>query len=363
MVLWLPNGKVMMVDLGSTKNKGVVTDASFKYFTDHTTFGKGGQALEWLVLTHGDRDHYNMVEEFLKKFTVNVRNVMHGGLESDYGGLIDTLRKRKNPDSSTATITSDVARGFFDLAPKDSLGAAITVLATGVETSKGDKGYVKNTRSTVLRITYAGLGLVLTGDATRDTELQIVGSILLRGGDPQAELGANVLKIGHHGSRRTSSHAGWLASINPNYTFISSDRSGSLDDDQKPTGHRLPQALTISMVSKFCRRLRTDCVNHPYVMSYQKSDYEQYNAHPDFKGGTVPDPGTGDVSLAWVERWGTEGIFSTLAKMGVSKDPTDEGAADQGVQYRVTLNDDGTLDILATEDFSTFGLVAKLAKQ
>ena len=26
MVIWLPNGKVMMVDLGSTKNKGLITE-------------------------------------------------------------------------------------------------------------------------------------------------------------------------------------------------------------------------------------------------------------------------------------------------------------------------------------------------
>ena len=29
MVIWLPNGKIMMADLGSTKNKGLVTADSY----------------------------------------------------------------------------------------------------------------------------------------------------------------------------------------------------------------------------------------------------------------------------------------------------------------------------------------------
>src|SRR4051794_11350869 len=104
MVLWLPKGDVIMVDLGSTKNKGIVTKDSFKYFQDHTKFKVPGQTLEWLVLTHGDRDHYNIVEEFLKLFQVNVRKILHGGLEADYGKLIKRLRERKNPDGTKATI-------------------------------------------------------------------------------------------------------------------------------------------------------------------------------------------------------------------------------------------------------------------
>src|SRR2546425_4844228 len=88
MLLWMPGGQFMMVDLGSTKNKGIVTEDAFKYFANHTPFKDPHQWLEWLVLTHGDRDHYNMVEEVLKKFQANVRNILHGGLESDYGGAV-----------------------------------------------------------------------------------------------------------------------------------------------------------------------------------------------------------------------------------------------------------------------------------
>jgi hypothetical protein len=353
MVVWLPGGKVMMVDLGSTKNKGVVTEDSFKYFRDHTTFREGGKELEWLVLTHGDRDHYNMVEGFIEGFNVIVRHVLHGGLESDYGGLIDRLRRRRNPDAEGTypTIHTGTHRGFFPLAPTVDLGAEVFVLAIGVQAVNTNEGYVKNTRSVVLRIVYAGIGIMLTGDATMETEGQIIGAIRRAGGNPRDVLAANVLKIAHHGSHRTSNHAVWLASVNPNYAFVSSDRSGAIAEDQKPTGHRLPQALTIDLVRTYARRLQRDCLLHPYVMAYQRSDYEAYNAAPDVRGQLMPIPTGSD---GWVQMPSTEGIFSTLATVGISSDPTDPGAADHGVQWRVTIEDNGDFEILGTEDFSSF---------
>lgn len=360
MVVWLPNGKVMMVDYGSTKNKDLVTHDSYKYFRKHTAFKNAGQVLEWLVLTHGDRDHYNMVEDFLTTFSVNVRNVLHGGLETDYSGLIGRLRDRKNPDGIATLIHTGVNKGFYPLASTDDLGAEVVVLAIGVEAGGGAVGYVKNTRSVVLRIVHGGIGLMLTGDATRDTEGQIIGGLRTLKKDVFQELGANVLKVAHHGSHRTSNHAMWMHAVNPNFAFISSDRSGSLDEDQKPTGHRLPQALTISVLQKYASRLQNNCVRHPYVMSYQRSDYDEYNADPDVPKQPLPLP-TSDSDVAWIQVVGTQGIFSTLAIMGTSADPDDPGAADTGVQYRLVVGDKGTLEILATDDWSSFKEAAKLA--
>jgi beta-lactamase superfamily II metal-dependent hydrolase len=346
MVVWLPNGKVMMVDYGSTKNKGLVSDHSFKYFRDHTPFKNPGQSLEWLVLTHGDRDHYNMVEAFLQQFSVNVRNVLHGGLENEYGGLINRLRNR-NPDRTSTTVVTGTDRGFFPLATTAALGAEVMVLAIGVRTMNSNAGYVKNTRSVVLRIVYQNVGMILAGDATRDTELQLINVLKNNGKDPRQELAAHVLKVAHHGSHRTSNNAVWIKCVRPNYAFISSDRSGALDDDQKPTGHRLPQALTIELLRTYAN-LAQDRPSHSYVVSYQRSDFEEYNAHPEFTGQPMPFP-TFSGHKIWEQVDTTEGIYSTLSRMGTSNDPSDEGAADVGVQYRVTIGDNGSLDVLTTD--------------
>jgi beta-lactamase superfamily II metal-dependent hydrolase len=350
MMLWLPNGKVMMIDYGSTRNKDLVQKDSFKYFSNHTKFSKPGQVLDWLVLTHGDRDHYNMVEAFLTQFSVNVRNVLHGGLESEYKGLIGKLRDRTNPDGTKTVIQTGANKGFYPLAT--DLGAEVMVIAIGVVAAGTGEAHIKNTRSVVLRVVYKGIGLLLAGDATSETEGQIVG-LMNSGAVKKDALQANLLKVPHHGSHRSSNHAIFLVYVNPNFAFISSDRNGALDGDQIATGHRLPQALTISLILKYATRLQKNCGEHSYVMAYQKSDYVAYNANPDIKGQTV-DPLVSDNDNAWIQRTGTEGIFSTLTTMGLSEDPNNEGAKDLGVQYRVTISDDGDFEILSTEEFEVF---------
>jgi beta-lactamase superfamily II metal-dependent hydrolase len=360
MVLWLPNGKIMMIDFGSTKNKGMATDATFKYFRNNTAFKDNGQWLEWLVLTHGDRDHYNMVWEFLTHFGVNVRKVLHGGSADEYSDLITKLETRRNTDDSLPIIVTGVDRPFFDLDTFDNLGCSITVCALGVAaTSCKTEGYLKNTKSAVLRIVYQGIAIMLTGDATVDTEGHIIGYIRQKKGDPRKVIGSNVLKIGHHGSHRTSNHAVWFQSVNPNYAFISSDRSGSLDPDMKVTGFRLPQALTVDLLVKYASELMTDCVPHTYVVSHQKSDYDTYNNSPDIKGEFVALR-QNVPSDQWLQDESRLGIFSTLWKMGLSSDPEDEGAADLGVQYRVTITDDPPdIEVLATDSWESFTPVRK----
>jgi hypothetical protein len=360
MVVWLPNNKVMMVDLGSTKNKGIVSKDSFTYFRDHTAFKDKGQVLDWLVLTHGDRDHFNMVEDFLAAFGVNLRNVLHGGLESDYGGLIGRLRNRKNPDGKPTLIHTGTDKPFCPLAPTDELGAEVVMVASGVEASTKSPAYAKNTRSVVLRIVYQGIGMLLTGDATMETEGQIIG-LFNKKLFPSDGIQSNLLKVAHHGSHRTSNHAIFIHYVNPNFAFISSDRSGSLVDEQKATGHRLPQALTISLLRKYATRLQKDCGIHSYVMSYQKTDFEEYNRDPDIPGQTLDLP-VSDKDLAWVEVPTTEGIFSTLAIMGLGTQASDDGSKDIGVQYRVSISDNADFDILSTEEFAKFNKVGALKK-
>lgn len=360
MLLWLPKGKLMMIDLGSTKNKGIITEAVFKYFKDHTPFKTPGTELEWLVLTHGDRDHYNLVWKFIELFNPTIRNVLHGGLKAQYSGLITKLEDRKNPDDSKAKILTGENVYWTQVGTTEDLGAEVAALACGVVSSETEVAYAKNTRSVVLKVSYKGRSLMLTGDATRDTEFGIINYIKkVKKTEPRALLRSNVLKVAHHGSHRTSCHARWIYNVDTNYAFISSDRSGSLDEDEKPTGHRLPQLLTLDLLHIYSERLANNCSVHPYVAAYQKSDYLAYNLAPDVPDQPVPIPTVYDSEATWAQLVRTNGIFSTLEEMGTSTDPDDPGANDIGVQYRVTIEDDGKLEIFSTSEFDTFDEVAE----
>ena len=89
-------------------------------------------------------------------------------------------------------------------------------------------------------------------------------------------------------------------------------------------------------------------------MSYQLSDYVAYNEKPDWPNQPLPIP-TNPNQDEWIQSDSKDGIFSTLAVMGTSIDEDDPGAADQGVQYRVSIGDDSSFDIYSTlDDFSNF---------
>ena len=71
-----PSGPTMLVDLGSTKNKKITSNDVLAYFRKYTIFGRPNQKLDYLILTHGDRDHFNMVGEFIEKLNVKVTTLV-----------------------------------------------------------------------------------------------------------------------------------------------------------------------------------------------------------------------------------------------------------------------------------------------
>ncbi len=365
-VVWFPNGKTMMVDLGSTKNKGIVTTDSFAYFERHTKFAKLGETLDYLVLTHGDRDHYNMIVPFVEKFRPKIHNVIHGGPAAEYtapgGNLIDWLRNyMARSHSLTLNTVGSVPKFPYGVGPNENsvgeFGAEVLIQCMGLRVDGTDAGYVKNSKSVVLQIRYPANRrpqrvVTLTGDATRHVEKFILDTYKNTGGLTQDLLRSDILKVAHHGSHRTSNHAEWIRAVNPYFAFLTSDRSGSLDGDQIATGHRLPQHLVLDLLRKYATRLAKGIAVHPYVSSFQRKDYDEYNLSPDIPGEPLPVPAITD---GWVQNHDGFGIFSTLASMGIgATDP------DQGAQYRIELTADAAINISGTADFTTFNPITGL---
>jgi beta-lactamase superfamily II metal-dependent hydrolase len=343
-----PNDRTMLVDLGSLKNKKITNPDILKYFRDHTKFKKAGQTLDWLILTHGDRDHYNMVEEFITTFEIKIANMMYGGNAGDYGGLIGRLHMSQtraghpiNELRPSGTLPFEIkSRAYFD-------GVDVQVLAIdSPATSNKSKAWLKNTPSAVLRLEYGGQGVLLCGDATIDTEKAILAT--LSRNDRLEELKSNVLKAGHHGSARTSISPEWIKAIQPEYVFISADRSGTLTEKGKPTGHRLPQQLAIDIIHANTSRLAS-AKKHNYVSAYDPADYTKFRKTKAGKG--FKNPHTKEewgARKTWVQFTNTDAIFTTLASMDMKS--ADCSEADQGAQYGLDIRDDGQLVITTTEE-------------
>ncbi len=101
----------------------------------------------------------------------------------------------------------------------------------------------KNNDSLVLRLRYGNETLLLPGDAEKQVEREILSE-----NDPEA-MRADVLKIGHHGSKNSTTPE-FLAAVQPRVGIISAG-------EDNPYGHPSPELLE-RLENAGIRILRTD---------------------------------------------------------------------------------------------------------
>ncbi len=118
-------------------------------------------------------------------------------------------------------------------------GAVIDILFPDRDVS----GWTSNDGSIVARLSYGNTSIMLTGDATMKTEKIILGE------NTPAQLASTILKVGHHGSR-TSTSADFVKAVLPTYAVIS-------DGKDNKYGHPHPE--TLQTLAQFgAKILRTD---------------------------------------------------------------------------------------------------------
>jgi competence protein ComEC len=120
-------------------------------------------------------------------------------------------------------------------------GVDFTVLAP--DSAWTTQQHDANETSVVLRVAYGAHRLLLTGDAERDEEAWLVARY---GAD---DLHADVLKVGHHGSR-TSSTAAFLEAVNPRVGIASVGTGNRY-------GHPAPETLS-AFLARGTPVVRTD---------------------------------------------------------------------------------------------------------
>ena len=98
-----------------------------------------------------------------------------------------------------------------------------------------------NNDSLVLRLTYGDVRILFTGDIGRKVELRLVES--------GKNLGAEIIKVPHHGSK-TSSSAEFLDAVHPQYAIFSLGQRNR---------YRFPSEMVLERYrERGCRILRTD---------------------------------------------------------------------------------------------------------
>lgn len=216
-----PTGTQVLVDAGPARKILGPLSKIMSPFDRH---------IDAIIITNPDSDHISGFLDVLKRYKVD--QVFEPGTKNDsrtYQNL-ETEIKNKN-------IPNILAKKGMRL----DLGGGVIVDILFPDRDVSD--FSVNDGSIVAKLQYGKTSILLTGDATAKTEKIILDEYA------KTALASTVLKVGHHGSR-TSSSIPFVKAVAPVYAFISDGRDNKY-------GHPHPETLdTLSSVG--AKILRTD---------------------------------------------------------------------------------------------------------
>jgi competence protein ComEC len=197
----LPDGEAIVIDGGGLVGSPIDTGARV---VAPVLRARRRDRIALAVLSHPHPDHFGGLATGLDGVRVGALwDTGQGERESQGGGY-------------AALLASMRARGVPVLRPesfcghRDIAGVALDVIAP-CPAIQPDRG--PNDNSIALRLTYGARAILLVGDAEADEEADLLRL-------PRERLRADVLKVGHHGSRTSSSRA-FLEAVAPREAIIS----------------------------------------------------------------------------------------------------------------------------------------------
>ncbi len=177
-------------------------------------WSRGIKKLDIVVLSVPREDHLGGLSAVARNFRIGEFWHARNGSTQDYWELLETLRAKRVAERTPAA-GDEVERG------------AATVQVLWPERSSQPPASPSNDDSLVLRVSYAGGSVLLTGDITAKAERELLAS--------RQGLDSLVLKVAHHGSNSSSSKE-FLARVNPRVALIS---GGSNDFGNLPGAETL----------------------------------------------------------------------------------------------------------------------------
>ena len=226
-----PAGKTVLIDAGDTTKGKAVVDALKR---------NNVQQLDYFIVTHPHPDHMGGAAEVFK--AVKVLNVIDNGQQPSIPPEL-LPKPTPTPKSSTrqpatrqpaAKQVASIIKFYDDYKSQlNSSGASYTQAQPGTKYDLGGGAFLTilapseplftkdqmktggnepNANSIVMRVDYGSFSMLLTGDAEEQTEHRLLTKDL--------NLEAQVLKVGHHGSKYASS-ADFLNRVKPEFAIVS----------------------------------------------------------------------------------------------------------------------------------------------
>jgi competence protein ComEC len=219
-LLDLPDGRLMLIDAGG--NPGGGPDPGERALLPLLA-ARRRERIDIAVITHPHPDHYGGLRALLSRIPIG--EVWDSGQAEAEHEL----------DATSAEMASLLgvarSRGVGVLGPRQLCGRPRWAGAARIDVlwpcPHHDPGFDANDNSLVLRITFRERSVLFVGDAEAHAE-----STLASSGVP---LRADLLKVGHHGSR-TSSSAAFLEAVAPRIAVVSAGASNRF-------GHPHPEVI------------------------------------------------------------------------------------------------------------------------
>ena len=210
-----PNGKDMLIDGART---GAVLSKKLK-----NVMAPGDNAIDVVMATHPDADHIGGLQSTIEKYSVG--EFIEPGVGSKtktYLSLLDAVSNKKVPHMYARTGT------VITLDEKNHITFTVLAPMTVYE------GEDTNDASIVGILSSGNERFMFTGDVPIAIEEEIMRETKVLG----TNISANVLKLGHHGSR-TSSSENFLRTVHPETAVISAGCDNSYGHPHKETLDRL----------------------------------------------------------------------------------------------------------------------------
>jgi competence protein ComEC len=187
-----PDGESMLIDGGGTIAS---TNQPGKQVVLPVLAARRQWQVDYAVLTHPHPDHFLGLEEVLAEITP--REFWFNGIAMDWESMLKSKGTKFQSPADLCGHAHEIG------------GARVQVLAPCPSANVDESA---NNTSLVLKISYGERSALLVGDAEFEEERQL----LLAGND----LHADVLKVGHHGSK-TSTSADFVRAVKPSTAVIS----------------------------------------------------------------------------------------------------------------------------------------------
>ncbi len=248
----LPNGETMLIDAGEAE-EGKTVSSDLKKI--------GVRNITYLVATHPHSDHIGGLAEVLSQFVVeNVYMPNAVSSSQTYSDFLDAV------EAESCNVVE--ARSGVDVV--DTSDLSVSFLAP-VSAEYDDL----NNYSAVVKITYGENSFIFMGDAEELSENEIT-----------ADVSANVIKVGHHGSS-TSSSQSFVNRVLADYAVIECGKDNSY-------GHP-HQEIVERWEKSGAKVLRTDLLGNILITSNGKEiSYVTEGALSSLDDSSATDEGIGN---------------------------------------------------------------------